>query len=68
MPKSIVMTSPVFHESRKRMNFRMFAKIARPSSIAATMVAKSSSVRTMSEASFATSVPVMPMATPMSAA
>ncbi len=49
------------------MNFRMFAKIDRPSSIAATIVAKSSSARTMSDASFETSVPAMPIATPMSA-
>ena len=39
----------------------------RPSSTAATMVAKLSSSSTMSEASLDTSVPVMPMATPMSA-
>ena len=45
----------------------MFAKIARPSSTAATIVAKLSSASTMSAASFETSVPVMPMATPMSA-
>ena len=45
----------------------MFAKIARPSSTAVTIDAKLSSVRTMSAASFVTSVPVMPMATPMSA-
>ena len=46
----------------------MFAKIARPSRTAATIVAKLSSARTMSAASFVTSVPVMPIATPMSAA
>ena len=39
----------------------------RPSSTAATIVEKSSSARIMSEASLLTSVPVMPMATPMSA-
>ena len=38
----------------------------RPSSTATTMVAKSSSARTMSAASLDTSVPVMPIATPMS--
>mmetsp|Transcript_24957 Transcript_24957/g.78137 ORF Transcript_24957/g.78137 Transcript_24957/m.78137 type:complete len:285 (-) Transcript_24957:1105-1959(-) len=37
----------------------------RPSSTALTMVAKLSSASTMSAASLATSVPVMPMATPM---
>ena len=45
----------------------MLAKIARPSSTAATIVAKLSSASTMSAASLETSVPVMPMATPMSA-
>ncbi len=45
----------------------MFAKIARPSSTAATMVAKLSSASTMSAASFDTSVPAMPIATPISA-
>ena len=39
----------------------------RPPSTASTMVAKLSSVRIMSAASFVTSVPVMPIATPMSA-
>mmetsp|Transcript_28004 Transcript_28004/g.69932 ORF Transcript_28004/g.69932 Transcript_28004/m.69932 type:complete len:202 (+) Transcript_28004:1534-2139(+) len=39
----------------------------RPSSTACTMVAKLSSANTMSLASFATSVPVMPIAIPMSA-
>ena len=45
----------------------MFAKIARPTSTAATIDAKLSSARTMSAASLATSVPAIPMATPMSA-
>ena len=45
----------------------MFAKIARPSSTAATIEAKLSSASTMSAASFETSVPVIPIATPMSA-
>ena len=45
----------------------MFAKIARPSSTAATIDAKLSSASTMSAASFDTSVPVIPIATPMSA-
>ena len=39
----------------------------RPPSTAATIVAKLSSVRIMSPASFVTSVPVIPIATPMSA-
>ncbi len=46
----------------------MLAKMERPSSTAATMEAKSSSASTMSAAPFATSVPVMPIATPMSEA
>mmetsp|Transcript_20494 Transcript_20494/g.67100 ORF Transcript_20494/g.67100 Transcript_20494/m.67100 type:complete len:296 (-) Transcript_20494:1437-2324(-) len=41
--------------------------MARPSSTAATMVAKLSSARIMSAASLATSVPAMPIATPMDA-
>ena len=45
----------------------MLAKMARPSRTADTMVAKLSSARIMSAASLLTSVPVMPMATPMSA-
>ena len=49
------------------MNLRMLSKMARPSRTAATMVAKLSSSSTMSAASLATSVPVTPMATPMSA-
>jgi hypothetical protein len=43
------------------------SKTPRPSSTAASMVAKLSSVRIMSAASFETSVPVIPMAIPMSA-
>ena len=39
----------------------------RPSSMALTIVLKLSSARTMFAASFATSVPVMPIAIPMSA-
>ena len=45
----------------------MLSKMERPSSTAATMVAKLSSVRIISAASLLTSVPVIPMATPMSA-
>ena len=45
----------------------MFEKMARPSSTAATIEAKLSSASTMSAASLETSVPVMPIATPMSA-
>ena len=45
----------------------MLANVARPCSTAATIVAKSSSRSTRSAASRATSVPLRPMATPMSA-
>ena len=45
----------------------MSAKIPRPSRTATTIVAKLSSARIMSAASLLTSVPVTPMATPMSA-
>jgi hypothetical protein len=45
----------------------MLSKMTRPSSTAATMVAKLSSSSTISAASLETSVPVIPIATPMSA-
>mmetsp|Transcript_11108 Transcript_11108/g.34197 ORF Transcript_11108/g.34197 Transcript_11108/m.34197 type:complete len:207 (-) Transcript_11108:945-1565(-) len=48
--------------------FRMLWKMALPSSTAWTMLASSSSANTTSAASFATSVPATPMATPTSAA
>jgi hypothetical protein len=47
--------------------FLMLAKTPRPSSTAATMEAKLSSVSIIAAASLATSVPVIPIATPMSA-
>ena len=50
-------TSPRFAESRKATNLRMLSPIRRPSAIAATIVAKSSSVRTIAAASRAASVP-----------
>ena len=53
---------------QEAQELRMFAKMPRPSRIAATIVAKLSSARIMSAASLATSVPAMPIATPMSAA
>ncbi len=49
------------------MNLTMLSNTPRPSSTAASMLAKLSSVRIMAAASFETSVPVMPMATPISA-
>ena len=60
-------TSPMFEESRYIRYFLMFSTIPRPSSTAATMEAKLSSVRVIAAASRLTSVPVSPMATPMSA-
>jgi len=48
-------------------NLRRLSNTARPSSIAATMVAKLSSSRMMSADSLATSVPEMPIAMPTSA-
>ena len=60
-------TSPRLVDSRKRMVFRMLSYMRRPSATADTMVTKLSSESIMSEASLATSVPVMPMETPMSA-
>ena len=50
-------TSPRFAESRKATNLRMLSPMRRPSAIAATIVAKSSSVRTIAAASRAASVP-----------
>ena len=45
----------------------MLSKMMRPSSTAAVTVSKRSSCRTIAAASFATSVPRMPIATPISA-
>jgi len=45
----------------------MLVYIARPSSTAVTMVVKLSSAKTIFDASLATSVPVIPIATPISA-
>ncbi len=59
--------SPILEESRYIRYFLMLLKIPLPSSMAATMEAKLSSVKTMSAASVVTSVPVMPMAMPISA-
>ncbi len=53
--------------SRNLINFRMFSYMIRPPFTALTIVAKLSSASIISEASLVTSVPVMPIATPMSA-
>ena len=71
MPKkgaiNITKISPMLLESVYLMNLRMLSKMTRPSSTAATMVAKLSSSKIISAASLETSVPVIPMATPISA-
>ena len=59
--------SPTFDESRYIRYFLILLKTPRPSSTAATIEAKLSSVSVIAAASFVTSVPVIPMATPMSA-
>ncbi len=64
----MTINSPTAVESRKKVTFRIFENTIRPSSIAAVMVAKLSSERTISDASRATSVPPFPMATPRCAA
>jgi len=64
----INMACPPLVGSVYRIILRMFSKMCLPSSTADTMLAKLSSARTISEASLLTSVPVIPMAIPMSAA
>ena len=63
-----VIISPILLESRKCTVFLMFSKMPRPCFTASTMVAKLSSVIIISAAPFATSVPEIPMAQPISAA
>ena len=53
--------------NKKLTNFLIFEKIILPSSTASTIVENRSSVRIISEASFATPVPRIPIATPISA-
>ena len=65
---STVMISPILQDRRKWTVFLMFSKIPRPCRTAATMVEKLSSVRIISAAPLATSVPETPIAQPMSAA
>ena len=64
----MVKTSPALVEKRYRMTRLMALYMLRPSSTAETMEPKLSSRRTMSDASFATSVPMRPIETPRSAA
>ena len=58
-------SSPRLVLSKKKITLRRRLKIALPSSTAATIEAKLSSASTMSQASLATSVPVMPIAMPI---
>mmetsp|Transcript_108104 Transcript_108104/g.348966 ORF Transcript_108104/g.348966 Transcript_108104/m.348966 type:complete len:217 (+) Transcript_108104:733-1383(+) len=67
MHTKICMTSAMCTDMMKATNFWMPAYMTRPFSTAATMEQKLSSVKTMSDAPLATSVPWMPIATPMSA-
>ncbi len=64
---NIVKISPRFDDNRKNTDFLILLYIFLPSSMAFSIVAKLSSVSTMSAAPFATSVPVIPIATPISA-
>ncbi|COZ10654.1 Uncharacterised protein [Mycobacterium tuberculosis] len=65
MAAKITRPSPRLVGSVQVMNLVRLSNTPRPSSTAASMVAKSSSVNTMSAASLATSVPPRPIATPM---
>ena len=60
-------TSARFVARKKHIVFFMLENIRLPSRTAATIVVKLSSVITMSEAFFVTSVPLLPMAMPISA-
>ncbi len=59
--------SPMFDDSRYIRYFLMLSNTPRPSSTAATIDAKLSSVSVIAAASLLTSVPVMPMAMPIAA-
>ena len=68
MADAISTTSPKLDRSRYTTDFLILLNRLRPSITAFLMVMKLSSTRIISAASLATSVPPMPMATPMSAA
>ena len=68
IPETTVRISPMLLESKNCTAFLMFEKILLPSRTAYIMVAKLSSVSTISDADFATSVPVIPILHPISAA
>lgn len=63
----ITRPSPRFVGNVQTINFVRLSNTPRPSSTAASMDAKLSSVSTISDASLATSVPVIPIAVPISA-
>ena len=65
--RKIVQISPELLVIVYLTNLRMLSKMRRPSRTAVTMVAKLSSSSIMCAASRATSVPPLPIATPMSA-
>lgn len=60
----IVNISAKLLDREKTMLFLMLLYILLPSSTATMMVEKESSIKTMSEAAFVTSVPVIPIPTP----
>ena len=65
--QSTVSISPMLLDKRKWTVFLMFSNIPRPCSTASTIVEKLSSVSIMSAAFLATSVPLCPIAQPISA-
>ena len=65
--KSNTTISPILLDSKNWITFKMLSYILLPSSTADTTVAKLSSVKITSAASFATSVPTIPIAHPISA-
>lgn len=65
--KKMAQISPMLQLIKKQIKACILAYMRLPSSTALTMVAKLSSARIMSAASLATSVPVIPIATPMAA-
>ena len=64
--KNSTTTSPTLLDNKNCITFNMLSYILLPSSTADTIVAKLSSVKITSAASFATSVPTIPIAHPMS--
>ncbi|KAG9796027.1 hypothetical protein KCU88_g368, partial [Aureobasidium melanogenum] len=66
-PQINKITSPTLDVNRCKTNRWMLSNMRRPSSTALTMLAKLSSVKTMSDADLATSLPFRPIAMPTSA-